>query len=79
MAHIRDLAEQAGRDPDELGMILRVYPTASAPLEDIAGAIVEAGEKAGVDHAFVDLMYLAKSIDHALELMSRLLELARGR
>jgi len=79
MAHIRELAQEAARDPGELGMILRVYPTAAATLEDIADAIVQAERKAAVDHAFVDLMYLAKNYDHALEIMNRLLELARGR
>jgi probable F420-dependent oxidoreductase len=78
MAHIRELAEQAGRDPGQLGMILKVYPAATASIRDIADAILEAGDKAGVDHAFVDPMYLAKSIDHALEIMSGVLELARA-
>jgi len=31
MAQIRALAGQQGRDPGELGMILRVYPVATAP------------------------------------------------
>jgi probable F420-dependent oxidoreductase len=79
MAHIREMAEQAGRDPSHLRMILKIYPTATASFKDIAEALADVEEKAGVDHAFVDLMYLAKSIDHALEIMSRVLELARER
>jgi hypothetical protein len=73
------MAEEAGRDPGQLGLILKVYPTATASYADIADTIVQARDKAGVDHAFVDLMYLAKSVDHALEITSGVLELARGR
>ena len=77
MAQIRALAEEQGRDPGELGMILRVYPAAAASLEEIVSAIVRAREEAGVDHAFVDLMYQATSVDHALELTGRILDLVR--
>ena len=58
-------------------MILRVYPRAAASLY-VATAIVRAREEAGVDHAFVDLMYQAKSVDHALELTGRILDLVRA-
>jgi probable F420-dependent oxidoreductase len=78
MAHIRAMAEEAGRDPGQLGLILKVYPAATASLEAIADTIVRSEQKAGVDHAFVDLMYMARSIDHGLEIMSGVLELARG-
>jgi probable F420-dependent oxidoreductase len=77
MARIRALAEEHGRDPDDLRMILRVYPQSSASLDDITTAIARAADEAGVDHAFVDLMYLAKSVDHALELAGRVLGLVR--
>ena len=78
MAQIRALAEEQGRDPAELGMILRVYPTAAASLEEITTAIVRVRDEAGVDHAFVDLMYQTKSVDHALELTGRILDLVRA-
>jgi probable F420-dependent oxidoreductase len=79
MAHIRELAEAEGRDPAGLGMVLRVYPMGSPTLEAVADVIVEAGEKAGVDHAFVELMNLAPTVDHALEVAGRLLDLVRSR
>ena len=71
------LLDPLGRDPDDLRMILRVYPRSSASLDDITTAIARAADEAGVDHAFVDLMYLAKSVDHALELAGRVLGLVR--
>jgi probable F420-dependent oxidoreductase len=79
MAQIRTLAEEQGRDPGELSMILRVYPLGTAGLDEIAETILRAGEEAGVDHAFVDLMYQAKSVDHALELAGHILALTGGK
>jgi alkanesulfonate monooxygenase SsuD/methylene tetrahydromethanopterin reductase-like flavin-dependent oxidoreductase (luciferase family) len=46
-------------------------------VDEIAETIVRAGKEAAVDHAFVELMYLAKSVDHALELAERILALVR--
>lgn len=75
MAHLRNLAAQAGRDPAALRMILRLNPTRRATVQDVAGAIDLLGEKASVEHCFVDLMNLAATVDDALETAARVLEL----
>ncbi len=79
MAHIRELAEQQGRDPADLGLVLRVNPTGDRTVEAVADAIVLARDEAGVDHAFVELMYLASTVDQALDLAGGILELTRAR
>jgi hypothetical protein len=61
------------RDPAGLDLVLRVYPDGSAPLGDIVTTIQRAHDKADVRHVVVDLMFLATSIDHALELASTIL------
>ncbi|TQN28619.1 putative F420-dependent oxidoreductase [Haloactinospora alba] len=78
MADIRTRASEAGRDPAELGMVLRVYPTATASVDEIAEALVRAEREAGVDHAFVEMMNVATEVDGALELAERVLDTARA-
>ncbi|MER7788993.1 TIGR03619 family F420-dependent LLM class oxidoreductase [Streptomyces sp. NPDC097640] len=78
MATIREAAEREGRDPAALDAILRVNPSFEATVEDITTALARAEAEAGVEHAFVDLIYLAKDVDHALELAQRILDRANG-
>jgi probable F420-dependent oxidoreductase len=77
LTHIRELAEEAGRKPGDIGAVLRVYPTEDATVEETADTLVRAEQEAGIDNAFVDLMNLAESIDHAAELAERILDRAR--
>jgi probable F420-dependent oxidoreductase len=79
MAHIRELAEKEGRDPADVGMILRIYPAGGATLDAVADVVALVEDKAGVDHAFVELMNLATTVDDALEVAGRLLDLTRTR
>jgi probable F420-dependent oxidoreductase len=79
MTMIRRLAEQEGRDPDQLGTILRIYPMGSPSVEVTADAIALVEDKAEVDHAFVELMNLADTVDDALDVAGRLLHLAHAR
>ncbi|MGY0058196.1 TIGR03619 family F420-dependent LLM class oxidoreductase [Streptomyces sp. LZ34] len=74
MEHIREAAEREGRDPAALDAILRVNPTSEATVRDIATVLARAEEEAGVRHAFVDLIYLAKDVDQALDLAQQVLE-----
>jgi probable F420-dependent oxidoreductase len=76
---IRHMAEQYGRDPAQIGAILRVYPTQNATVEQTAQTLILAEQDAGVDNAFVDLMALADNTDHAIELAARILERAHQR
>jgi probable F420-dependent oxidoreductase len=78
LAYIRELAEQEGRDPAGVGVVLRVNPTSRATLEGVADVLAQVEEKAGVDHAFVDLMKLATTVDEALDVAGRLLDLVRA-
>ena len=76
LAHLRRLAEEEGRDPSTLGTVLRLNPVAGATVEDCVETLRRAGDSE-VDHAFVDLHYIAGSVDHALDLARRILDLAR--
>ncbi|GAA2447151.1 TIGR03619 family F420-dependent LLM class oxidoreductase [Streptomyces macrosporus] len=76
MARLREEAGRAGRDPGELDVILRVNPSSEATVDDIADTLKRARGEAGVEHAFVELMYLSRDVDHALELCGRILDAA---
>ncbi|CAM02161.1 putative F420-dependent oxidoreductase [Saccharopolyspora erythraea NRRL 2338] len=73
MSQIRQLAEEEGRDPGAIDLILRVYPDQTATIDQVVTAIGRAVEEAGVEHLLVDLMFLAKSIDHTLEMADTIL------
>ncbi|WP_406723666.1 TIGR03619 family F420-dependent LLM class oxidoreductase [Streptomyces sp. GD-15H] len=74
MARIRAEARRAGRAPEELDVILRVNPSSRTTADDIADALKRAHGEAGIDHAFVDLMYLARDVDHALQVGAQVLK-----
>jgi probable F420-dependent oxidoreductase len=74
---IRRLAEEQGRDPQEIGTVLRVYPTEKGTIEQTADTLLRAEQEAGVDTAFVDLLALADSVDHMRELAERVLDRVR--
>ncbi|MFD8282860.1 TIGR03619 family F420-dependent LLM class oxidoreductase [Streptomyces solisilvae] len=78
LAGVREAVEREGRDPAAFGAILRINPNADASVDDIATALVRAEREAGVQHAFVDLIYLGKNTDQALDLVQRVLERARA-
>jgi probable F420-dependent oxidoreductase len=73
MTAIRAMAAEAGRDPADLGMILRVYPQGDAGVADVLEFLDRAGREAGVDHAFVELMNIADDVDQGLEIVSQVL------
>jgi probable F420-dependent oxidoreductase len=77
MAEVRRLAAEEGRDPAQLDMILRVYPVAEAGHDDIVEAITRAEAETDVTHCFVELMNVAHDVDHALDIMDRLLKATR--
>ena len=76
--HIRSMAADQHRDPSQLDFILRVYPTADGTVDQVVEAITGAEQHTPVDHAFVDLMEIAKDIDHALKIINQVLERARN-
>jgi probable F420-dependent oxidoreductase len=69
---IRDEAERAGRDRAAIDAIIRINPTADATLAGIADAL-KASEDIGIDHAFVELMYLADTPEASLDLAAQIL------
>ncbi|HEV7469612.1 MAG TPA: TIGR03619 family F420-dependent LLM class oxidoreductase [Pseudonocardia sp.] len=62
------LRERAGR---ELGAVLRVNPLPGTPVREVTDLLAEAAD-AGIEEAFVELMYLADSADAALDLVEGL-------
>ncbi|MGH3169125.1 MAG: TIGR03619 family F420-dependent LLM class oxidoreductase [Trebonia sp.] len=81
IGQVRNAAARAGRDPDEIDVILRVNTQSGDAVDSIADVLRRAHDVAAVDHAFVDLTYRdrARSVDHAVDLAGRVLELARSR
>jgi probable F420-dependent oxidoreductase len=73
-AVIRRAAEQAGRGDLELPTVLRVNAPAGTPVRQITEALATVAAETGITDMFVDLMYLAQDVDHALDLAARLLE-----
>jgi probable F420-dependent oxidoreductase len=79
LAKIRADAEKAGRDPQALGVALRVNAAPGTELETLAESVVKIVSALEPDHTFVDLSYLAGSVDELLDLTGRTLELtAKG-
>ena len=81
MARIQDAAARAGRNPGELDVILRVNTKAGDSVDSIAEIILRARDQAAVDHAFVDLTFRdrATNVEHAVDLVGRVLDLVRAR
>jgi probable F420-dependent oxidoreductase len=77
LARLRRLAEEEGRDPKNLGTVLRVYPVADGTVEECADTLRRAEHDTETGHAFVDLQCIADNIDHALDLAHRILDGAR--
>ena len=78
LAGIRAEAERLGRDPGEIDVILRINGTASATTAQLADAVVEASEQAGIDHSFVDLMYMTEDTGQALDFAAQVIDRARS-
>ena len=75
---LRDAARDAGRDPSSIGAALRVNARAGDSASSIGAVLRRVDGQTDVEHAFVDLMYLAADADAALELVSSVLEAAAG-
>ncbi|MDN5918592.1 MAG: TIGR03619 family F420-dependent LLM class oxidoreductase [Pseudonocardia sp.] len=75
---LRDAARDAGRDPSSIGAALRVNARAEDTVEAIGKTLRGVADQTGIDHAFVDLMYLTTDADAALDLVSAILDGAKG-
>ncbi|MCR6483179.1 TIGR03619 family F420-dependent LLM class oxidoreductase [Amycolatopsis sp. OK19-0408] len=79
LGQLRAGAEKAGRDPQALGVALRVNAAPGTKAEQIAESVTKIVGILEPDHTFVDLTYLTTSVDEHLDLTGRLLELtAKG-
>lgn len=76
LAVVRGAAEQAGRDPGTLAAALRVNLAADSSLTEVADYLAEVEETFGIDEAFVDPMYVARTVDEALDVLAQLLSLS---
>lgn len=76
MTRLRGQATDAGRDPAELNLILRVYPMGEAGVDDVVTSILKAGEETDIDHVFVEMMNVARTVDDSLEFADRVLRRA---
>ncbi|ATE54575.1 MULTISPECIES: TIGR03619 family F420-dependent LLM class oxidoreductase [Actinosynnema] len=79
-ALIRAMAAEAGRDPDELDVILRVYPSvrSDTAVAEVVELIKRVEAESEVRHVLVDLMHLADDVDRVLDLAATVLSSARG-
>jgi probable F420-dependent oxidoreductase len=79
LAKLRADAEQAGRDPEALGVALRVNAAPGTEPELIAESVVKIVATLDPDHTFIDISYLTGSVEEHIDLTGRLLELtAKG-
>jgi probable F420-dependent oxidoreductase len=65
-------AVEAGRDPAAVETVLRVNVSGGFPAREIAPRLREITAATGVEHVFVDLMYLAETVTEALRLVDSL-------
>ncbi|ONI88641.1 LLM class F420-dependent oxidoreductase [Actinosynnema sp. ALI-1.44] len=73
---IQRIAEQQGRDPAEVDMILRVNSEPGTTVDDFVAAIRQIREKTEIQHVVVDTLFIAKDVDHVLEMVGSVLERA---
>ena len=68
-------AEKAGRDPGTLRRVLRINPRRGTGVETVADVppCLEVAREEGITEVLVDLHYVAKDVDHALELAGELI------
>jgi len=71
----REAAEKAGRDPDALRRVLRINPRRGTAVETAADVLpcLDVARELGVTEVLVDLHFVAKDVDHALDLASELI------
>ncbi|MEU7784109.1 TIGR03619 family F420-dependent LLM class oxidoreductase [Amycolatopsis sp. NPDC049159] len=71
----RDAAEQAGRDPDALRRVLRINPRQGTGVETVVDVFpcLDVAAELGISEVLVDLHYVARDVDHALELAGDLI------
>lgn len=77
-AVIDQAAETAGRDPRDIDTIVRVNVAAGTDAELVASTIESVAAETGFEHFFVDLMYVAESVEELRETALGLVRRLRG-
>jgi probable F420-dependent oxidoreductase len=72
---IRRAAQEAGRDPDQIGSILRINVAAGTPAEAVAEGVKKISSTMPADEIFVDFTFAASTVDQTIDLSGRVLEL----
>lgn len=72
------MAAEAGRDPQALRTVLRVYPLSPDTMDGVVDTIRRAEESGAVDHVFVETMNIADTADQGLEAVESVLRKVRG-
>ncbi len=69
-----ETADKVGRDPGTLRRVLRINPRAGTGVESVADVLpcLDVAREEGITEVLVDLHYVAKDVDHALELAGEL-------
>ncbi|MEV4057799.1 TIGR03619 family F420-dependent LLM class oxidoreductase [Amycolatopsis sp. NPDC049688] len=70
-----EAAEKAGRDPGGLRRVLRINPRPGTGVDTVADVppCLDVAREAGITEVLLDLHYVAKDVDHALELAAELI------
>ena len=76
LAIIRRAAEQAGRSPDEIDVILRVDVHPGVQPAQILDLLAAVEERTGISHAFIELLLLARDSTEAMDIAADLLKSA---
>lgn len=76
---IRQAAEEAGRDITELPAFVRVNVRAGTQVRQVADAMAKVARGTGLEHFFVDLMYLTDDVEKAIDIAAQILSLVLRR
>jgi probable F420-dependent oxidoreductase len=74
-ANLNRVAEEAGRDPSTIDVVLRINAAVPTPLPEIAAAALDAAEKTGIEEFFFDLTYQSDTVEAMLDQAHELLRL----
>jgi alkanesulfonate monooxygenase SsuD/methylene tetrahydromethanopterin reductase-like flavin-dependent oxidoreductase (luciferase family) len=67
-------AAESGRDAGQIAAALRINANAGTTVEEIVAAMDQIEQATGIEHMFVDLMYLAPDVPEMLRLAARILD-----
>ncbi|MFD0306012.1 TIGR03619 family F420-dependent LLM class oxidoreductase [Streptomyces sp. NPDC127119] len=75
-ALIDSQAQEAGRDPANIGTVLRVNIDSGTPTSTVVDTVKSVHERTGIDHFMIDSLYTADTVEDSIELAAEILALA---